>query len=183
MNNRERSLIGSILAAIVVLVTTDLITDFNEGVRWWHLFVEALIALAAGTGIFFLFRGSIDLKHSLETEKKISRELQAEAEKWRSQFKKFLDGLSQAIDSQLTAWKLTDSEKEVAFLLLKGLSLKEIAEVRKTTEKTARTQATTIYSKSGLAGRSELAAFFLEDLLMPQEGGGAPSGSSPIHLR
>lgn len=60
-------------------------------------------------------------------------------------------------------------EKEVAFLLLKGLSLKEIAEVRQTVEKTARLQATAVYEKSGLAGRSELSAFFLEDLLPPQD--------------
>nr|HMN69592.1 helix-turn-helix transcriptional regulator [Bdellovibrionales bacterium] len=70
---------------------------------------------------------------------------------------------------QLTSWKLTISEKEVAFLLLKGLSLKEIAEIRKTSEKTARAQSTAIYEKSGLSGRSELAAFFLEDLLGPSE--------------
>ncbi len=168
MNQRERSLIALILATIVVLVTTDLFTDFSEGARWWHLLVEASVALAALIGIFLLYRGSIALKHSLETEKKISKELQVEAEKWRSQSKKFIAGLSQAIDSQLSSWKLTDSEKEVAFLLLKGLSLKEIAEIRNTSEKTARTQAIAIYAKSGLAGRSELSAFFLEDLLMPQ---------------
>ena len=53
------------------------------------------------------------------------------------------------------------------FLLLKGLSLKEIADIRHTTEKTARAQSGSIYAKSGLSGRSELAAFFLEDLLVP----------------
>jgi DNA-binding CsgD family transcriptional regulator len=168
MNNRERSFIAIILGLIVVLVMADLFTDFSEGISWSHLLVEGLIAFASLSGIFFLFRGSIELKHSLEEEKKLSRELQKDAEEWRSRSRKFLAGLSQAIDSQLTAWKLTESEKQVAFLLLKGLSLKEIAEVRKTMEKTARAQSMAIYSKSGLAGRSELSAFFLEDLLMPQ---------------
>ena len=53
----------------------------------------------------------------------------------------------------------------MAFLLLKGMSLKEIAEIRDTAEKTARVQSMSIYAKAGLSGRSELAAFFLEDLL------------------
>lgn len=172
MNSRERTLIALILAAIVVLVTTDLITDFSEGVRWWHLLVEGSITLAALIGIFMLIRGSIELKHSLVAEREVSRELRNEAEKWRSRSRKYLDGLSEAIDSQLTAWKLTVSEKEVAFLLLKGLSLKEIAEIRKTSEKTARAQSMAIYSKSGLSGRSELSAFFLEDLLLPREAEG-----------
>jgi DNA-binding NarL/FixJ family response regulator len=43
--------------------------------------------------------------------------------------------------------------------------MKEIAEIRNTQEKTVRQQATTIYKKSELSGRQELAAFFLEDIL------------------
>ncbi len=76
-------------------------------------------------------------------------------------------GLSSAIDAQLTKWRLTVAEKEVAFLLLKGLSLKEVVSVRGTSEKTARVQTIAVYAKSGLSGRSELSAFFLEDLLLP----------------
>ena len=94
--------------------------------------------------------------------------MQKENEKWKEQSRKFLDGLSLAIDHQLSEWKLTVSEKEVAFLLLKGLSLKEIATARNTSEKTARAQSIAIYAKAGVSGRSELSAFFLEDLLVPQ---------------
>ena len=77
--------------------------------------------------------------------------------------------MSESIDMQLNQWNLTRSEKEVAFLLIKGLSTKEIAEYRSTAEKTTRAQATAIYSKSGLSGRSQLAAFFLEDLFLPKQ--------------
>jgi hypothetical protein len=38
---------------------------------------------------------------------------------------------------------------------------------RHTSEKTARVQSSAVYAKSGLSGRSELSAFFLEDLLPP----------------
>ncbi len=168
MSTRERGFLAIVLAVIIVMVTTDLITDAREGVRWWHLMIEGTIALASSIGILILLRGSFALKHSLAAERKSATQFQAEAEKWRSQSKKYLEGLSQAIDAQLSSWKLTNTEKEVAFLLLKGLSLKEIATLRNTAEKTARTQSISIYYKSGLAGRSELAAFFLEDLLVPQ---------------
>ncbi|MCZ7679332.1 MAG: hypothetical protein M5U28_11460 [Sandaracinaceae bacterium] len=56
----------------------------------------------------------------------------------------------------------------MCLLLLKGLSLKEIAAARDTGERTAREQARAVYRKSGLSGRAELAAFFLEDLLAPR---------------
>lgn len=167
MTVKERTLIAIILFTNMVMVMIDLITDASEGVSVKHVLLEGTNAIGALIGLFLLIRGSIVLKHSLAAEKKISSELQAEAEKWRLQSKNLLIGLSNAIDDKLTTWKLTDSEKEVAFLLLKGFSLKEIADIQGTTEKTARNQSITIYTKSGLAGRSELTAFFLEDLLLP----------------
>ncbi len=169
MNHRERWVITVILLGTAFFVATDLITDSSEGVRWWHLAAEGFVALAALAGVVILLRGSFALKKSLAAEVIRSTSLQAEAEQWRTQAKVHIEGLAQEIERQLSTWKLTASEKEVAFLLLKGLSQKEIAEIRNTSEKTARAQSTAIYEKSGLSGRSELAAFFLEDLLGPGE--------------
>jgi len=167
MTTKERGFMATILIVIFSMVTLDLITDSNEGVRWWHLLSEGSIAAATLFGLFYLIRDSFNLKHSLADEKKRSDKLQAEAEMWQMQSKKYLQGLSESIDEQLSKWHLSVAEKEVAFLLLKGLSLKEIAEIRSTSEKTTRTQSIAIYSKAGLGGRSELSAFFLEDLLLP----------------
>ena len=58
----------------------------------------------------------------------------------------------------------------MALLLLKGLSIKEIAQVRGVSERTVHEQARAVYSKAGLTGRTALSAFFLEDLLAPIEG-------------
>lgn len=72
---------------------------------------------------------------------------------------------------------MSPAEKEVALLLLKGLSHKDIADVRSVTEATARQQARAVYKKAGLAGRNDLAAFFLEDLLLPHgDGSASPVG-------
>ncbi len=169
MNQKERMVIAFVLLVIAVLVGFDLFTDSKEGVVLWHVFVEGFIAAVALFGVFYVLRGSIELKHRLEKEITDFSHFKKEAEIWKAESRKYLDGLSKAIDQQLTKWKLTTAEKEVAFLLLKGMSLKEIADIRNTVEKTARVQSMAIYSKSGLAGRSELSAFFLEDLLVPAE--------------
>lgn len=66
---------------------------------------------------------------------------------------------SALIQEQMRDWDTT-SEKEVALLLLKGLSFEEIATIRSTKDKTVRQQATSIYRKAGVAGRHELAAWF-----------------------
>lgn len=169
MNPKERLVIATVLAIIALMVGVDLLTDLKEGVVIWHIFIEGSIAAIALFGVFYILRGSAELKHKLEKNVSEFSDFKKEAEQWRLESRKYIDGLSTAIDQQLTKWKLSSAEKEVAFLLLKGMSLKEIAEIRSTAEKTARVQSMAVYSKSGLSGRSELSAFFLEDLLVPLE--------------
>lgn len=169
MNHKERSIILGVLSGVFILVAIDIFNDSNEGVVVWHVLMEGAIALVALFGIFYILKESFLTKSHL---KKTTEEFSAyriEAENWRTESKKYLDGLSVAIDEQLDKWGLSNAEKDVAFLLLKGLSSKEIAEARNTAEKTVRAQATAIYSKARLTGRSELSAFFLEDLLVPQK--------------
>jgi DNA-binding CsgD family transcriptional regulator len=78
-----------------------------------------------------------------------------------------MKGLAVSLDQQFNRWALSPAEKETALLLLKGLSHKEIAKVRSVGDTTARQQARAVYKKAGLSGRYDLAAFFLEDLMLP----------------
>ena len=71
------------------------------------------------------------------------------------------------MQKQFDAWQLTTSEQDVVIMLLKGLSFREIAELRETREKTVRQQASSVYRKAGVASRNELAAWFFEDMLDP----------------
>ena len=169
MKNNERWIIAGILFAIALLTSVDIFNDYFEGVATWHISIEAIVAVIALIGVFYLIKGRFTLQHNLEQERQVSSELQAEARKWKQVSKKYVKGLSVEIENQLDRWGLTEAEKEVSFLLLKGLSNKEIAEVRETRVPTIRAQTNAIYSKSGLSGRSELSAFFLEDLLPPQK--------------
>jgi DNA-binding NarL/FixJ family response regulator len=69
------------------------------------------------------------------------------------------------MERQFDRWSLTPAERDVTLLVLEGLGHKEIAAQRRTSERTVRQQARVVYQKSGLSGRSELAAFFLGGLL------------------
>lgn len=93
----------------------------------------------------------------------------AEGDHWRGAARVHLEGLGRAIRDQFNAWRLTEGEADIAALMLKGLSHKEIARLRTTTEATVRQQAAAIYRKSSLSSRAELSAFFLEDLLAPAD--------------
>ena len=90
------------------------------------------------------------------------------ARAWQQEAEALLRGLGASIDRQFGRWGLSAAEKEVALLLLKGLSHKDVARARGVGEATARQQATAVYRKAGVGGRNDLAAFFLEDLALPQ---------------
>ncbi|MGH8503566.1 MAG: response regulator transcription factor [Gammaproteobacteria bacterium] len=121
-------------------------------------------------GCVLLFRVQ---QRQRDEQVKVIRDLEiarAQGQRWRAESRSLLNGLGQAIEAQFARWNLTEAEREVALLLLKGLSTKEVASVRAVSERTIREQARSIYSKSGLTGRAALSAFFLEDLLAPIEG-------------
>ena len=110
--------------------------------------------------------------HDLRRQTRRVEELQAELETARRQasqrdpeLEQARRRLGEAIEQQFRVWALTDSEREVGWLLLKGLSIKEIAAVRATHEKTVRQQASAIYRKADLPGRHAFVAWFIEDLL------------------
>ena len=168
LSTNERRFLALILILILVFVGGDLLSDSAEGVKWSHLLLELVVAIGAAAGFFVLMKNSFRQSRQLVQSRESILERDKEVERWKLESQKYIQGLSIAIDAQLVRWNLSPSEKEVALLLLKGLSLKEIAQIRETAEKTVRAQSVAIYSKTGLAGRSELSAFFLEDLLVSQ---------------
>lgn len=162
------------LAAIAALAALDLLEDATAGVTLRHALIEGAIVVLATAGAFALGREGVRQRARAHAAELAAAGLihdvaraRADAERWRHEAGALLRGLSEAIEHQLTAWGLTEAEQAIARLLLKGLSHKEIAELRGASDATVRQQAATIYRKSGLAGRAELAAFFLEDLLAP----------------
>jgi len=133
--------------------------------------VDIVPVVLTSVGVVLLFR---ETQRQRDEHVRIIRDLEVarvQGERWRAEARGLLEGLGEAIDKQFTRWHLTDAEREVALLLLKGLSHKEIAAIRATSERTVREQARSIYAKAGLSGRATLSAFFLEDLLAPIEGG------------
>ncbi len=162
----------AVLGSIAVLLAIDLVADASR-TSPRHVLMElaaAIVLLAAAATLLVRSIASHRILEGhvgeLEGRLKASGE---EAERWRLEARQALEGLGAAIDRQCDRWGLTDAERAIALLLLKGLSMKEIAEARGTSERTVRQQALAVYRKAGLEGRAELSAFFLEDLLLPSE--------------
>jgi len=163
----ERLRSAVLFLAIVLLIAIDLLEDWRRGSLGIHLGLESVVLVLAAVGLWLL-RSRV-LRERADTRAVRARlaEASAAAESWRRENEALTAGLGRAIDAQFETWKLSEAEREVALLLLKGLSLREVAALRETSERTVRQQALAVYRKAGLAGRAELSAFFLEDLLSP----------------
>ena len=156
------------LAALVALMLVDLVSELVAGTSAFHAIVEGAASIVGAIALAALvrrMRALVSEAHILREDLAISR---ADAERWARDARSLIAGLAGAIDEQLERWRLSGAEKEIALLLLKGLEHKEIAALRGVSETTVRQQARSLYRKAGLAGRHELAAFFLEDLLGPR---------------
>jgi DNA-binding CsgD family transcriptional regulator len=167
---RETAGLAAIFLFIAVFMIIDVLVDRSEGASAEHMGVEIGVALAAFAGLAVMWRRLVQVRRSARALQVALDGTRADLARWRSEAQGFLQGLGAAIDGQFDRWGLSPAEREVGLLLLKGLSLREVAELRHTSERTVRQQALAVYRKAGLAGRAELAAFFLEDLLLPREG-------------
>ena len=194
-DRNERRLVlglGLVFAAMTVLTVFDVAYDFQEAISLKHqlvcvsVIVVGLLGMSVtGRRLIVSLKRERILKREVETSaarwQTRERELKSEAaalasqlevtvkevDHWKREAGELLAGLGSAIDAQFDRWTLTPAEREVGLLLLKGLSHKEIATVRGVGEATVRQQAQGMYRKAGLSSRNDLAAFFLEDLLLP----------------
>ena len=138
-------------AIAAVFFLSDAVGDLRKEALSAESAFEFLVggALLLATGF-----GAVQLRHTLEDLADQARALETARGE-----------LGAVIARQFAAWGLTPAERDVAMLALKGLDVAEIAEIRGAAQGTVRAQLTHIYSKAGVTGRAQFAAWFVEDLL------------------
>lgn len=141
-----------VLVAAAVFFSYDIATDLARGdENLAHVAVESLVFALTAVVLLLEIRRVLSLR----------RQLARDREKLAALSGELFVVMRRAFDD----WGLSPSEADVALMLLKGLSMREIAELREVREKTVRTQAASVYAKSGQGGRHELAAYFIGDLI------------------
>jgi DNA-binding CsgD family transcriptional regulator len=166
---RFRVGLTALLIAIATWGVVDLVLDRPQEWLSVHVLVEIGFVLLSLGSVLYLWLSWMQTQRSLGRAEGRLAENEVDRDRWRGRATKLLQGLGAEIDSQFERWSLTPTERQVAMLLLKGLGHKEAASVLDRSERTVRQHAVSVYRKSGLAGRAELAAFFLEDLLLPMD--------------
>jgi DNA-binding CsgD family transcriptional regulator len=179
LDGRMRVILAVALVSIVLGGTADLLMDKPDTWLSFHVVFEVLMIAGALVMATTLWLGWWRAAHAASALRLSLERQSEERDRWRTSARQALEGLGRAIDEQFTAWHLTPTEREVALFLLKGYGHKQIAALTNRSERTVRQHAGVVYEKSGLGGRAELSAYFLQDLLLPDEGRTAlPFGAS-----
>jgi len=142
--------VAQVLCAAVFL--GDVVADVR-GLRGslWPLLPEALAsaALFIGIGVEIVYlKQLLQRKAGLEASVKLAS-----------------SSLQTVIESHFDAWNLTPAERDVATLMVKGLSISEIAGVRGSAEGTVKAHLNAIYRKSGARNRAEVLSHIMDTLI------------------
>lgn len=110
-------------------------------------------AVVAALVLGLIFTG-VEIRHMLRRQKRMESQLRVASGA-------FADLLEEHFDE----WLLTPSERDVALLSIKGLSIAEISKLRNTKDGTTKAQCNAIYRKAGVTGRNQLLSLFIEEMM------------------
>lgn len=155
--SRPAFLWGLFLLQLVctVFFTGDIVQDYFGGpdlVGAEHsdsLETGVTLCLLLGT----LFSGW-ELRKTLMRESRMKRQLDVAS-----------GAFADLLERQFDTWGLTEAERSVALLGIKGYSIAEIARLRETKEGTIKAQNAAVYRKADVSGRLQLLSHFVEDLM------------------
>lgn len=166
MSHTKEILFIILLFTVAALHTYGFTLDlFKADRNALHLSIDAIVVLISFAGAGYLLWENQRKRREIETLRHQLHSSHVRITDLRQKLQQAGQGYLELIHQQLDEWQLSPTEKEIALLLLKGLSFDEIAAIRSTKEKTVRQQAIAVYRKSGLNGRHEFAGWFFEDFL------------------
>ena len=164
------ALAGVGLGFYVLILSLEIVTE-QDDIEFFDVLVDAvalLLTIGSAVGVALLVQ-RMHVQH--EEKMTLIRDLEVarlEGDNWRSKVQSHMAGIRIEMQKQFEEWGMTAAEQEIGMLILKGLSHKEVAALRGTSEATVRQQAQSIYTKSNLPGKTAFSAYFLEDVFSPE---------------
>ena len=161
---RERLGIGR-FSLVLALLIQGLATGFFSWGLWSGLFGIGIepgtqplhTFIQAFSGIGLIVGTATGLYYLRASERRMDR-LGSQMEAATGNYQNHLEQL-------FRDWQLSSSERAVAVFAMKGFSNAEIAELRKTSVPTVKSQMKAIFRKAGLENRQQLIAYLVEELL------------------
>lgn len=155
------------LLAFALLLALEWVTE-GEDIALADFLIDALaLALLVATSVAAALV-AVDVREQRADRLALLQDLEkakADGAQWRARAEDQLDQFRRAIGEQFEEWDASAAERDVGHLILRGLSHKEIARLRNTSEATVRQQAQSLYRKANLPNKGAFSAYFLDDVL------------------
>lgn len=164
------ALAGVGLGFYTLILALEIVTE-QDDFEFFDVLVDAValfLTIGSAVGVALLVQ-RMHVQH--EEKMALIRDLdiaRSEGDDWRAKVQSHMAGIRIEMEKQFEEWGMTAAEQEIGMLILKGLSHKEVASLRGTSEATVRQQAQAIYHKSNLPGKTAFSAYFLEDVFSPE---------------
>lgn len=142
---------GVCCAYFVTDVALDLFLPNHNSTLAESDVVEAIITLALFLGLAFT---ASELRHVLRRQDQITDQLKVAS-----------GAFADLLEVRFGEWNLTEAERAVAVLAIKGYSVAEMAKLRDTAQGIIKAQCAALYRKADVSGRLQLLSLFLDDLM------------------
>lgn len=143
------------LMGLLLLCSLFFLSDAIGDLVGWQVedsdTLETLVVLALVVAVGLT---GFEIRKVLDRQRRLEDQLRAAS-----------GAFSELLEDYFEQWRLTPSERDVALLAIKGLSIADIARLRETKEGTIKAQSNAIYRKAGVSGRLQLLSLFIEDLM------------------
>ena len=129
--------------------------------------VKGGTSYATGELVHLIFEmcAVIGLGYAAMTLRAYLRLLQAHAARSRETIQMLRGNFDEVLRDKFEAWGLTTAERDVTLLIIRGLSVAEIAAARNTAQGTIKAQSTSIFRKIGVGSKVELMSTIIDEFL------------------
>ena len=157
---RNPKLSTGLMAAAALFFFQDVVHDLKE--HWQadiayttsdlvHLIFEMIAVLALVIAI-------IEMMGNM-------RRLRSDKLRQANQLKYLHEDFDELVHKKFTAWDLTPAERDVALMMLRGLTIEQISDLRNVSKGTVKVQSHKIMQKADVASRVELMSLFLDEFM------------------
>jgi DNA-binding CsgD family transcriptional regulator len=148
------------LLACILFFATDVVVDVFE-----HYFEDDAYEPEESVYLIFEALAVVVLTYCVLLLFGYVRFLNARAEESIETISLLRGQFQRILEERFDSWELTGAERDVAMLIVKGLSQAEIAEIRGVSVGTVKAQSGALFKKTGVSSKSELMSVLLDEFL------------------
>lgn len=162
LNKKSSQFLISILLILLTFISYDTYVDYESDAGKVHILFEVILLVTLFASLIFVLRKYI---HRNFINEQRLQNLNLKHHELKENLAKYKQDIHSYLQISFTSWRLTKSEKDIALLLFKGCTGREISEIRKTNYQTVRSQISGIYRKANVKNHNQFMAILMEDLI------------------